>query len=623
MSDLLSTGISGLLSSQWALNTTSHNIANANTVGYSRQVPQFGARIPERIGPFYLGAGVDPTGIRRMYDMYLANSVRDANSGQSRLTTFNDLSGRINNLLGDSSTGLQPALDGFFNAVQDLANTPADTPTRQALLGRGSSLVARFHSLAGQLDQLDSESKQRVEDEVTQINGIGEQIARLNKQISDSGNTVPNDLLDKRDQLVQELSTHIGVSVIPQDNHIVNIVVGSGQPLVIGVQPYSLHTVPNSYDASRNDIATSAGAIITSGLTGGTLGGILDFRRDMIDPARNQLGRSGIALASAFNAQHRAGMDLRGQLGGDFFTSGSPAVLGNTSNTGTAAITASITSVSQLTTFDYTLHYSGTAWSLTRSDGTAIPMTGAGTVGSPFVAEGLSFQVSGSAAAGDSFLIQPTRNGASGLGLAISDPTRIAAASPVVSNATASNIGGATISPTSITNASDPSLLVPVTITFTSPTTYQVNGTGSFAYTSGAAITVNGWSATITGTPSTGDSFRITPTPAGSADNSNALLLGRVGDARVLDGGSSSLNDSYSQFVARVGITSQQVQIALDGQNALLNQSQQAQQSLSGVNLDEEATNLVRFQQSYQASAQVISIAGDIFQSLLGAIRGG
>ncbi|MEN6540505.1 MAG: flagellar hook-associated protein FlgK [Mizugakiibacter sp.] len=625
MADMLSTGISGLLSSQIALDTTSHNIANVNTDGYSRQRADFVARPAQQTGPFYVGQGTTVQSVQRLYDQYLTDQVRGATSGQSRFGTFGELAGRVDNLLADQTAGLQPALDAFYGAIQDLANYPADSPTRQALLGQANALTARFHGLAAQFDQLDQETSKRIGATVGEINGLGRAIARLNDQVQAAQSTgaTPHDLLDQRDALVKQLAADVGVSVVPQDDDTINVFVGNGQPLVLGNQASTLGVVGNAYDPTRAEVTSGTPPVVITGqLSGGTLGGLVDFRTQMLDPTRNQLGRSATALAQAFNAQHRAGMDANGQMGGDFFSLGAPTVLRNSNNTGGASVTAAVADVSGLTASDYVLSYDGSAWSLRRSDGTAVAMTGSGTAADPFLADGLSLQVGGAASAGDRFMIQPTRGAAGSLAVAITDPGAVAAAVPVRASAAASNTGSATLGAPSVTDATDPNLQTTATITFASATTYQINGGAVLTLPASGTIGANGWSVTLTGTPAAGDTFTVAANSGGVGDNGNALALGNLADAGVLDGGNTSVGAAYGQLVAQVGSVTAQAKTGLNAQTGLLNQATQAQSNVSGVNLDEEASNLVRYQQSYQASARVIAVADSLFQTLLGAVSG-
>lgn len=626
MPDLLSLGVSGLNASQLALDTTGNNISNVNTAGYSRQTVQVGTQQPQQVGDFYMGNGALVEGVQRQYSQFLTTALRNASASQAQSTAYSDLAGRLDNLLaGTSATGLQSSLDSFFAGVQDLANNPSDTPTRQALLGDAQALAQQFQGLAGQFSQFQSEINTRLGADVTQINSLAQNIAQLNGQIvqMQGAGQAPNDLLDQRDAALQKLSALVGVTAVPQDNGTLNVMVGNGQQLVLGTQASALKVVSNSYDPSRSEVALAGtGTVISGQLSGGEVGGLLAVRDQVVVPAQNQLGRMALALGSAVNAQNASGMTLNGQMGGAVFSLPAPTVLSNSTNTGSASIAASISDPTQLTSNDYTLRDTSSGWMLTRSDGTSVALGGAGTAASPFTADGLSFVVSGTAQVGDSFQIQPTRNAAAGFALALNDPAGLAAALPVASSTSSSNTGNATIGTPTVTDASNPGLLGTANITFTSPTTYQINGSGSYAYTSGGAISMNGWSVAISGTPQAGDSFSVGSNAGAVGDNGNALLMGNLAQKGVLDNGATTVNQAFGQLVSSTGTLTQQSQNQLSAQTALVNQATSAQQSVSGVNLDEEAANLVRYQQSYQAAAHVISTAQTLFQSLLTAIGG-
>jgi flagellar hook-associated protein 1 FlgK len=347
------------------------------------------------------------------------------------------------------------------------------------------------------------------------------------------------------------------------------------------------------------EVVTTTGTDVTGQLSGGSLGGLLDFRGSVLEPARNQLGRAAIAFASAVNAQHRQGMDLNGQLGGDMFTLPAPQAFEAGSNTGSADVAVSVADLS--------------------AGGTSVSMSGSGTAADPFVADGLNLVVSGSAVAGDSFSIQPTRGAAGGIQLALTSANQLALAAPVKVTATAGN--QATVDSLKTTDVGNANLLDPVTIAFTDATTYTINGTGSYTYTPGSPIQVNGWSLQLDGTPQAGDRFDVKANSDGAGDNSNALALGQTADLGVLDGGTASAGDAYASLISGTGTMGAQAKVNLDTQTSLYQQAAQAQQSLAGVNLDEEASNLIRYQQSYQAAAQVISTASNIFDTLINAVR--
>ncbi|MDH3441398.1 MAG: flagellar hook-associated protein FlgK, partial [Gammaproteobacteria bacterium] len=355
---------------------------------------------------------------------------------------------------------------------------------------------------------------------------------------------------------------------------------------------------------------------------GGVLGGLLEYRAQILEPSRRALGETAVALVEKFNSQHGAGMDLRGNLGTDFFGVGTPTVLTSAFNSGSGTANATIADVSSLSGADYILEFDGAAYSLQRTDnGQVVPMTGSGTPADPFVADGLSIVTGGAPAAGDRLMIRPSRDIAASVSRDIDDAQAIAMATPVRVALANSNLGDAAIGSISIVDQADPNLLTPSVIRFLDPTTYSINGAGAFAFTSGDPITINGASFVIEGAPDTGDIFTIEPNYGGIGDNGNGLLLSGVQAEGILAGGTISINDSYGQLVANVGSTTRQVQANLGAQTVLLSNTEDSYLAKSGVNLDEEAANLLRYQQAYQAVAQVVAVANTLFDSLLNATR--
>lgn len=632
MADLLSTSISGLMAFQRALDTTSHNISNASTVGYSRQLTEFMTRNAQQAGNGWVGNGVDVSTVKRAYDDFLASQSRTSSSSFNQFDTYATQAGRLNNLFGNTTTGLTPTLQNFINAVQAVADTPTSMPARQTLLSQAQSLVERLKSYDSSLRSLDTQVNAQIAGEANAISSLSQGIAKLNQEISSGYSRTgqpPNDLLDQRDRLIDELSTHVNVNVVAQGDHTVNVFIGNGQPLVVGQTFGRVVATADQYDPTRSVLSfqTATGSVeMTNSLSGGTLGGMLQFRTQMLDPARNTLGRLSAALSEVVNEQHSAGIDLNGQLGGDFFTVGQARVMSSAHNAGTGSLAVQrIDGASgALTTADYTMVNTAGGWSLRRADtGATVPMTGAGTVADPYVADGLSIVVSPGAATGDRFLIKPTADAVSGLQVLITDPSQVAAAAPIVSSASASNIGNAVITRGDVIDAADPQLRAPVDITFTSATQYQISGDpATYTYTPGDDIDVNGWRVQISGTPAAGDSFSVSDNTSGSGDNRNALKLAAVLGQPVLNNGTASLNAAVGQFVGDIGVKTSQVQVSRDAQKVVFDESVGALQSVSGVNLDEEAANLVRYQQAYMAAAQMIKVADTIFQSVLAATRG-
>ena len=434
----------------------------------------------------------------------------------------------------------------------------------------------------------------------------------------------PNDLLDQRDRLIDELSTHLNVSTVQQTDGSVNVFVGSGQNLVVGANATKLVVGQDSFDATRKTLvleSATGSTDVTASLTGGSLGGTLDFRTQILDPARNSIGRLAVALADVMNEQHGKGLDLEGNLGGDFFSIGGVDVRDNTANTGSGTVAATRSDLSKLTASDYILKSTGSGWTLSRADtGAAVTMTGTGTSADPFVAEGLSIVVGGTAATGDSFLIQPTRTAASSMEVVVDDPEKIAMASPILSAATAGNAGTAKIAGDEVLDPANPNLQTAATITFTDATHYTISGSATvYNYTSGSNIDANGWRVQVTGVPAAGDSFTVKPNTNGTGDNRNALKLANVLNRPVLNGGTTSLNAAAGQFISSVGVATNQAKSSAEAQQVVYDDSISAQQSVSGVNLDEEAAKLLQYQQAYQAAAQIIKIAQSLFDTLISA----
>jgi flagellar hook-associated protein 1 len=629
MTSMLSTGVSGLVALQTALDTTSHNISNSSTTGYSRQTVSLSTNTADYSNGYWIGSGVSVTSVQRVYNDIVSSQVRNAASGKGQWDIYSSLGEQIDNMLGDSSSGISAAVQNLTNAFQTVANSPTSTSSRQVLLSQANALVSQLQSYDSQLASLNGQVNSQLKGEATTISGLASSIAALNAKIASSyGNNgnAPNDLLDQRDKLIDDLSTHINVSTVKQADGQVNVFIGNGQALVMDGNAATMSIGTDSFDASRTTVLLQTGSIqsdVTNSLSGGTVGGLLNFRSDVLDTARNTLGQIALGIADVVNQQQNDGMDLNGSLGADMFTVGGVQVQNNNNNTGTGSLAVTRTDVSALTTSDYIMTRTSTGWSLQRTDtGANVAMTGSGTAASPFVADGMSIVVSGSAATGDKFMIRPTSNAVSGMSVAITDPREVAAAAPITTSTSASNTGSASITQGEVVDSSNANLLNTVTIQFLSASTYTTDGGATTnTYTSGQAITLNGWKVTLSGTPATGDTFTVQANTNGAGDNRNALLLANAMDKKMLSSGSESVNTTISNWISSVGVQTQQAQSNLTTQSTVYDDALSSQQSISGVNLDEEAANLIRYQQAYAAAAKVISTANTLFDSLLAAIR--
>lgn len=626
-SSVFNIGLTGLNAAQLNLATTSHNIANASTPNYHRQTVELRPSFPNVTGDGVFGSGVDVNTVKRAYSEFLDTQVTAAEGRLAYLSSYHAQIIQMDNLLADPNSGLTPALSEFFNTVNEVAADSDASATRQGMLSGASTLTSRFNALEQRLSGMFRAANSQIKDMITSINGLAKEIANLNQSIvvaeAGGGPHSANDLRDQRDHIISQLNKLTGTSTVVQADGSINVMIGSGQNLVIGDVPLSLEATISTEDARRLDIGYSGvggTSIVTPSLTGGELGAVLAFQRDELDPALSSLGRIATVLAHQFNEQHALGQDLAGQPGGDFFSIASPEVLGRSTNAGTASISASIVDATALTISDYRIAYSGGNYTVTRlSD-----LTSSTFASLPQTVDGVQITLdSGTPANGDSFLLQPTRGGARNIAVALVDGAQIAAAARVRTAAALGNTGQAVIDG-GVVNGPPPvnaNLLQPVTITFTSANTFSVSGTGTgnptgLAYSSGAPISYNGWTIAISGTPKTGDAFTVTPNTGGISDGRNVSLLAKLQTAIGI-GGTASYQSAYSTIVAGVGSKTREVKVATAAQETLVEQSETAQQSFSGVNLDEEAANLIRYQQMYQANAKVIEIASKLFDSLL------
>jgi flagellar hook-associated protein 1 FlgK len=655
VADILNIGTSALSAFQRSLTTTGHNIANSETEGYSRQRVNLGTQIPELTAAGYLGSGVRVTSIQRMYDDFLATQMRSAQSTTSDLQVFHQFASWLDNLVADSDVGLDPAIQDFFDALHVFADDPSSIPSRQVVLSEAQTLADRFNDFAGQFDAIRRQLNGELDNLVLEVSSLAESIAEVNQAIVEaigaSGGEMPNDLMDKREVLLNQLSEKVNVTVVPQENGAWNVFIGRGQSLVINTTAATLSTAQGANDVNAREIVfsgVSGSQVITDFISGGEIGGILRFQDEMLDPAQNQLGLVAIGIADRINTQHQLGIDLDGLFGGDVFSEGSVEVLAN--NATAPAVTSSIIDTGNLTTSDYELvTVDGAAgdFRLTRlSDGQVWTFTaGAYPYTYPPAGDldGISISIPGAATTGDTFLIRPTRTAARDISLQIQDPRALAAAAPVraepsTNSGTAGpNLGTAVITQPAISDLTNIPLAGDITLEYSAAIPgFTVTGGpgGTIAYnpatqSAGAQFTFAAYgnmTFTISGIPQDGDRFVLANNTSGIGDNRNVLALADLQDANTLLGSSSTAETAtfqqvYGQLITDVGASTRNAEITAETSEALLERQQMALSSINGVNLDEEAANLVRFQQAYQAAAQVISVASTLFDTLIGAVR--
>jgi len=467
MSSLINIALTGLQSQQTALRTTGNNVSNVNTPGYSRQEVVFKEAISQKTGAGFQGTGATINTIKRQTQEFITAQVRsDTTLSKQREALLNEVS-QIDSLLASKTTGLTPALTNFFKALQGASNDPTSVPQRQLLLTQAQGLVTRFHSLDSRLVSQTQSINQKLSSDVSAINALSSSIAKLNRAIAiaqGAGNgNQPNSLLDQRDEALRKLSEKVAVSSIVQADGRTNVYIGKGQPLVLGNQANQLTVTSAPDDASRVEIGFSGNGntkIISDQIKGGQIGGTLQFRDQVLNPAINSMGRIAIAVADSINKQHKLGMDLQGNLGGDFFsdinslTVARGRVQGNANNAPPAnqVLNVTIDDASQITTDNYELQIKGPStndYLLLRKPSNSIVQQGVlpGILPATIHVEGLKINLeSGTFQVGDKFLIQPTKTGAQDISVAIDRVEKLAFASPIRSQPSLGNRGSATIS---------------------------------------------------------------------------------------------------------------------------------------------------------------------------------
>ena len=678
---LISIGMSGLNASQAALATVGNNIANANAAGYSRQQIVQGSAGSQQVGGVFIGTGTTLADVRRAYNSYVDAQLQTTTSLNGDAQAYLDQVGAVDKLLSDKSTGVSAALGSFFASLQTAASAPGDMSARQLLLTNAQTLSNRFNAISAQLTQQNAGINSQLSTLTSMVNQHTATIASLNKQISQASTagSTPNNLLDARNEAVRSLNELVGVKVQEHDG-VYDVSLGTGQSLVLGNTSNTLSAVPGKTDKSQFSLQIDypqSSVDVTSVITGGKIGGLVRYRNDVLAPAINDLGRTALVVADAINKQLGQGLDANGEFGSSLFNNiNSPqaisqrslATSGNSAGSGNLDVT--IGDSSALTPYDYQVTFtSNKDYTVRRSDGTTLGPFDVNK-NPPDVIDGFTLKLNGGGlSAGDSFKVSPTRNGASDIGVQLSDPNKLAFAGPLVADKGGSNTGTGALSGPNLSSMLDiyggvdlgqlQSQIegaMPVRIAFDEAKdgtqTYRVLneagaeiGNGSIVPGQDNKVTINvpvldaagnpvnnpdgtaktiGFDTTISGSPGKGDSFDIKFNKDGKADNRNANeLLALQTKATVgVSGGSAgvSMGESYSQLVSAVGGKASQASVDGTANSAALAYAKASRGSVSQVNLDEEASDLLKFQQYYTASSQIIKVAQDTFSTLINSL---
>lgn len=628
MSNILNVGVRALNANQTALATVGHNISNNATVGYSRQVTKLATVEGQFTGGGFIGKGVEVATIERVYDAYLTRQAVLSKSVAAQDQARAEKLLQLEQLFGTGKTGLGASINEMLNAFSDVATAPTDLTARTVVLTRASETASRFNDASTQLANLQAGLNEEMENSVATVNTLAAGIAEVNRQIQQvqGQGQPPNDLLDRRDLLVSQMNEYIQTSTLENNDGTISVFVAQSQPIVLGTLSLSLAMRTNPVDVTRTELTlVNNGAQVPLQdklLGGGTLSGLLRFQNEDLVEATNLLGRMAVSLTTVMNDQHRLGLDLDGQQGGDMFT---PIAMADgaaySTNTGAATVSVAVDDVSLLRASDYRVTFtSATDFTVQRLSDGATPTVDPGP---PPTVDGLAITVGGAANVGDSFLVRPYNQAAGQIRTLFASPRDLAVSSPVQAGMGATNTGGLAVDSLAAGVVPPPP---DVTLTFVSGTQYTRSDIpGTFSYSPGTAITYDGadptaWTLRLTGAPQPGDTLTVgAMNPAfAPLDAGNAQALLDLRDEKLFDG--APLSDGYAALIANVGVRTQSAQYAAEVSLSIADGLETQRAGVSGVNLDEEAAKLIQFQQAYQASAKMLQVAQSIFDALIATV---
>ena len=673
MSDnLLKIGTSAVLANSMLLNTTSNNIANVNTQGYSRQRTEFEAQT--------LGLGVGRGTTERLVSEFTSAQLRRDTSKLAFANQYTAEANRIDGLFSNPANSISSAMNDLFQKLQTANNDPSAISTRQLIISSSESLTDRFATLSNLVLDQASYVNQQLDLDLTQTNSLIRNISELNRSIAGFGRgdnaQPPLDLLDRRDEALRQLSEKLDIKVLDSDNGEKLVFMATGQSLVVENGEFSILSLNGNPDPNVRNVQLSLNSkpsvIRNLGIEelGGQLGGLLKFRDDLLIPTQMQLGQLALAMSDALNTQNKLGMNANGELGGDLFVLPQTSGLAFQSNTGTGTVTVDIEpgKAAQLPPNDFLLTFTAPdtiTLEATDTSGNVVPGSAVTVTGVTFPTTidsqttgvtdfyGLSLQLEGPMNDGDRFALKPLSSAARNINLATTRPEDIALASPVRSVVADDNLGNAQVDKLIVSNTDPASSAfvapdaingAPFTVIHIGNNQFEVrDNTNALLGTTPAlpngqlndimaeaGLATYGFDFNITGIPQTGDNFTIEYNTGGFNDNRNGLEIAKLQTAETMRryavatpnaDNSVSFNEAYGTMVSFVGDKTAQARNSQAAAEALYAQTQQLKESLSGVSLDEEAANLVRFQQSYAAASKIISTSQTIFDTLLQAVR--
>ncbi|MEZ5661382.1 MAG: flagellar hook-associated protein FlgK [Burkholderiaceae bacterium] len=623
---VLNIGSSALTAAYTQLQTTSHNIANAQTPGYSRQETILQASSARFSGGMFVGGGVEAVAVRRQYNAMLTREVHAATAAMAAGDARAGAMTRLEAFFNDSEAGIGVLHDELRQSLADVVNQPFDPAARTVSLARASSFAGRISDTDRALDNLRNDADLELRQHVSTLNDELEALADVNRRIAvqQGSQNAPNDLLDERDALVESINSHLKANAHINHDDTVSLFAATGHALVVGEDASRVELGTDVLDPERLQLSISTGGepvtLNAQMLAGGAASGLLTFRNDDITMARAQLGRFAAAVGTAYNDQQKLGIDLNGDQGRDLFALGAMRSVASLNNAGNADISVAIDDASVLKASDYQLDYDGATFTLTRlADGVqssfaALPQT----------IDGLQIGLTGgAAAAGDRYTLKTASAFSGGFAVTMGSPQEWAASYAAVPVLGQANAGSLTVGDFAVI-ADDANVAADVSIVFTGANTFDVTGTGTgnptgLTYTAGETISFNGWSISLDGSPAIGDRVDVRATTDGLADNRNARRLLAVGEERMVDGQTAA--EAFGSVLGEIGSEVFTANTDLRQADIWQTNATAARDEVSGVNLDEEAARLIQYQQAYQAAAKVIAAAQNMFDSIVGIMR--
>jgi flagellar hook-associated protein 1 FlgK len=665
--NLLNIANSGIRANSELLQTTSKNIANVNTEGYVRERTEFTTMIDNQVGRGQT---------YRLLNEFAQKQLNRDTSNKSFFDQFVSEASRVDQIFSEKSNSLSTSINSMFNNVQEALNQPSSTVARSLVMSDAQNLIDQMDRLAGIVSEQKAVVNEQLEIFSEEANTLIESISSLNQEIAGVHGTKneadASSAYNERDKAIRDLSKLIDIETLDGPNGEKQVFMGTGEAVVMQNGSFNLFSISGDPDANFKELRldVNGGQAVPLEIDPtklkGKIGGLLAFRDDILVPAQNQIGQMGIALADSFNQQNRLGMDANGELGGDIFDIPTVSAFVYQANTGTANMSATVEAGkgSELPASDFVITYTGNPneVSIQPIDNKGEPLGSAslavippsGIIDSAAITSGESFglelNVTGAGNAGDQFQIKLNSGAAGNISLTTGRGEDIALASPIRTADGLDNTGTGTISPGDVSDVTTGSFTNPLglangpisIVKTANANEYQLtdgNGTTTFTVTppannilaqAGPPYDGYGFDFNIEGVPATGDTFNLEFNEGGFDDNRNGQKLADLQNTdlvrqNVVASASAdnhkTLNQAYAGLVTDVGVVTSQAKTNGAAFDALAQQSEAWYESLSGVNLDEEAANLLRFQQSYAASAQVLSAARSIFDTLLSAAR--